>query len=135
MICLHRNFHQMEGFSKLSMHKKQSKIVGRFDFSIRTNDSAIFMKVHISWTCIAICSTAVAIRGKDGVVFAVEKLVQSKLYEKGANKRIFNIDKHVGMVSVQSYCSALSCDYNSGCHDSVHRCLKQTRLRLMVDNL
>ena len=44
--------------------------------------------------------TAVAIRGKDGVVFAVEKLVQSKLYEKGANKRIFNIDRHVGMVSI-----------------------------------
>ena len=43
--------------------------------------------------------TAIGIRGKDGVVFAVEKLVQSKLYEKGANKRIFNIDKHVGMVS------------------------------------
>lgn len=44
-------------------------------------------------------STVIAIRGKDGVVFAVEKLVQSKLYERGANKRIFNIDKHIGMVS------------------------------------
>ena len=43
-------------------------------------------------------STAIAIRGKDGVVFAVEKLVTSKLYEKGANKRIFNIDSHIGMV-------------------------------------
>lgn len=42
--------------------------------------------------------TAIGIRGKDGVVFGVEKLVQSKLYEKGANKRIFNIDSHVGMV-------------------------------------
>eukprot|EP00058_Branchiostoma_floridae_P024691 XP_002610181.1 hypothetical protein BRAFLDRAFT_264234 [Branchiostoma floridae] len=41
--------------------------------------------------------TAVGIRGKDGVVFAVEKLVQSKLYEAGANKRIFNIDRHIGM--------------------------------------
>lgn len=26
--------------------------------------------------------TAIALRGKDGVVFAVEKLVTSKLYEK-----------------------------------------------------
>ena len=43
--------------------------------------------------------TAIAIRGKDGIVFGVEKLVQSKLYEVGANKRIFNIDRHVGMVS------------------------------------
>lgn len=42
--------------------------------------------------------TAVALRGKDGVVFAVEKLVTSKLYETGANRRIFNIDTHIGMV-------------------------------------
>lgn len=41
--------------------------------------------------------TVIGLRGKDGVVFAVEKLVTSKLYETGANKRIFNIDKHVGM--------------------------------------
>lgn len=43
--------------------------------------------------------TAIGLRGKDGVVFAVEKLVTSKLYEPGANHRIFNIDKHVGMVT------------------------------------
>ena len=43
--------------------------------------------------------TAVGIIAKDGVVFGVEKLVKSKLYEHGANKRIFNIDQHVGMVS------------------------------------
>ena len=43
--------------------------------------------------------TAVGIRGKDGVVFGVEKLVTSKLYEAGANKRIFNIDRHIGIVS------------------------------------
>nr|AAT36639.1 light organ C8 alpha proteasome subunit [Euprymna scolopes] len=40
--------------------------------------------------------TAIGIRGKDGVVFGVEKLVRSKLYETGANKRIFNIDTHIG---------------------------------------
>lgn len=45
------------------------------------------------------CSTAIAIRCKDGVVFGVEKLVLSKLYEEGSNKRIFNIDRHVGMVT------------------------------------
>ncbi|PVD26037.1 hypothetical protein C0Q70_13705 [Pomacea canaliculata] len=41
--------------------------------------------------------TAIGIRGKDGVVFGVEKLVTSKLYEQGANKRIFNIDRHIGV--------------------------------------
>jgi len=38
-----------------------------------------------------------AIRCKDGVVFGVEKLMTSKLYEPGTGKRIFNIDTHVGM--------------------------------------
>lgn len=43
--------------------------------------------------------TIIGLRGTDGVVFAVEKLVTSKLYEAGANRRVFSIDKHVGMVS------------------------------------
>jgi len=41
--------------------------------------------------------TSVGLRGKDGVVFASEKLVTSKLYEVGANRRLFNIDRHIGM--------------------------------------
>lgn len=41
--------------------------------------------------------TVIGLRGKDGVVFAVEKLVTSKLYEQGTNTRIFNIDHHVGI--------------------------------------
>jgi 20S proteasome subunit alpha 7 len=45
--------------------------------------------------------TAIGIRGKDGIVFGVEKLVTSKLYETGANKRIFNIDRHIGMVRIK----------------------------------
>ena len=45
-----------------------------------------------------LCSTVVGIRGIDGVIFGVERLVQSKLYEDTANKRIFHIDLHIGMV-------------------------------------
>lgn len=43
--------------------------------------------------------TAIAIRGKDGVVFAVEKLITSKLHERSVNRRISTIDRHVGIVS------------------------------------
>uniref|UniRef100_A0A6M2DLC8 Proteasome subunit alpha type n=1 Tax=Xenopsylla cheopis TaxID=163159 RepID=A0A6M2DLC8_XENCH len=50
--------------------------------------------------------TAIGLRGKDGVVFAVEKLVTSKLYEPGTNPRIFNIDKHVGMAVAGLICDA-----------------------------
>lgn len=43
--------------------------------------------------------TAIALRGKDGVVFAIEYNVTSKLLEKEPHHRIFNIAKHIGMVS------------------------------------
>eukprot|EP00955_Chlamydomonas_euryale_P063970 358826-Chlamydomonas_euryale.AAC.12 len=44
-------------------------------------------------------STVIGLRCKDGVVLAVEKLVLSKLLVEGSNKRIYNVDKHAGMVS------------------------------------
>lgn len=61
-----------------------------------------------SFKIIIICRTAIGIRGKDGIVFGVEKLVTSKLYETGANKRIFNVDRHIGVVciSLNHFCSS-----------------------------
>lgn len=59
-------------------------------------DGRVF-QVEYAQKAVENSGTAVAIRGKDGVVLAVEKLVTSKLYEKGANKRIFHIDTHIGM--------------------------------------
>lgn len=47
--------------------------------------------------------TVVALRGKDGVVFAVEKIVTSKLLTSGANSRIFDIDQHIGMAVAGLY--------------------------------
>ncbi|KAG1684014.1 Proteasome subunit alpha type-3 [Nymphon striatum] len=59
-------------------------------------DGRVF-QVEYAQKAVENSGTAVALRGKDGVVFAVEKLVTSKLHEYGANKRIFNIDRHIGM--------------------------------------
>lgn len=42
--------------------------------------------------------TAIGIVCKDGVVLGVEKVVTSKLYEPGVNRRMHIIDKHIGMV-------------------------------------
>ncbi len=42
--------------------------------------------------------TALAIKAKDGVVLAVEKLVASKLLVPGANRRIQTVGMHVGAV-------------------------------------
>lgn len=44
--------------------------------------------------------TAIGLRVKDGIVLAVEKLVQSKLLVPGANKRIATVDLHAGVVSL-----------------------------------
>ncbi|XP_043466472.1 proteasome subunit alpha type-3 [Leptopilina heterotoma] len=59
-------------------------------------DGRVF-QVEYAQKAVENSGTVIGLRGKDGVVFAVEKLITSKLYETGANKRIFNIDKHVGM--------------------------------------
>lgn len=56
-----------------------------------------FMKCFFLYFYFLIFRTAVALLGTDGVVFAVEKLVTSKLYEPGSNRRLFSVDRHIGM--------------------------------------
>ncbi|KAG8730545.1 hypothetical protein FRC11_006447 [Ceratobasidium sp. 423] len=43
--------------------------------------------------------TAIGLKVKDGVVLAVEKLIQSKLLIPDANRRIATIDRHIGMAT------------------------------------
>eukprot|EP00056_Hartaetosiga_gracilis_P016142 m.4061 g.4061 ORF g.4061 m.4061 type:complete len:263 (+) comp3794_c0_seq1:79-867(+) len=43
-------------------------------------------------------STAIAIRGIDGVVFASENTIKSKLHESKTIQRAFGIDRHIGML-------------------------------------
>lgn len=43
--------------------------------------------------------TLIGLRGKNGVVLAVEKIVRSPLYEDDAGCRIYSVDKHIGIVS------------------------------------
>ncbi|GFQ80626.1 proteasome subunit alpha type-3 [Trichonephila clavata] len=59
-------------------------------------DGRVF-QVEYAQKAVENSGTAVGLRGKDGIVFAVEKLVTSKLYEAGANKRLFTVDRHVGV--------------------------------------
>ncbi|EFB24923.1 hypothetical protein PANDA_000829, partial [Ailuropoda melanoleuca] len=70
-----------------------------YDLSASTfsPDGRVF-QVEYAMKAVENSSTAIGIRCKDGVVFGVEKLVLSKLYEEGSNKRLFNVDRHVGMV-------------------------------------
>lgn len=41
--------------------------------------------------------TSIGIKCKDGVVLAVEKIINSKLLKAGLNKRIQTIDRHIGV--------------------------------------
>jgi len=61
-------------------------------------DGRVF-QIEYAMKAVENSGTCLGIRGKDGVVFAVEKIVTSKLYEQGANRRIFNLDTHVGMAA------------------------------------
>lgn len=61
-----------------------------------SQDGRIF---QIEYACKAVenSGTIIGLRGKDGVVLAVEKLITSKLYEDDSNNRIFTIDNHIGL--------------------------------------
>lgn len=60
-------------------------------------DGRVF-QVEYANKAVEASGTIVALRCKDGVAFAVEKIITSRLYESGSNKRIHNVDKHIGMV-------------------------------------
>lgn len=59
-------------------------------------DGRVF-QIEYAMKAVENSSTAIAIRGKDGVVLGVEKLISSKLHELTSNRRIFTIDKHIGV--------------------------------------
>ena len=81
-----------------------SSIGTGYDLSTSTfsPDGRVF-QVDYAQKAVESSGTAIAIRGKDGVVFAVEKIITSKLYEKSANRRIFSIDRHIGMAGSGLY--------------------------------
>ncbi|EIW61230.1 20S proteasome subunit [Trametes versicolor FP-101664 SS1] len=71
-----------------------------YDLSASTYspDGRIF-QVEYANKAVENSGTAVGIRVKDGIVLAVEKLVHSKLLIPENNKRIYTVDKHIGIAS------------------------------------
>eukprot|EP01088_Endostelium_zonatum_P016022 TRINITY_DN4150_c0_g1_i1.p1 TRINITY_DN4150_c0_g1~~TRINITY_DN4150_c0_g1_i1.p1 ORF type:complete len:252 (-),score=67.13 TRINITY_DN4150_c0_g1_i1:57-812(-) len=59
-------------------------------------DGRIF-QVEYAHKAVENSGTAIALRVKDGVVFAVEKIVVSKMLEPTSNRRIHTVDSHIGM--------------------------------------
>lgn len=78
----------------------------QLDLSLDTTNP--FARIHVSAIadclmgpfCLSPLRTAVGIQCKDGVVLGTEKLILSKMLVKKSNRRIMNVDKHCGIVSV-----------------------------------
>ncbi|KAI9033331.1 nucleophile aminohydrolase [Hyaloraphidium curvatum] len=77
-----------------------SSIGTGYDLSASTYspDGRVF-QVEYAVKAVENSGTAIGIKAKDGVVLAVEKLVQSKLLVPGSNKRIQSADFHVGIAT------------------------------------
>ncbi|KAG1014626.1 hypothetical protein G6F27_000813 [Rhizopus arrhizus] len=69
-----------------------------YDLSVSTYspDGRVF-QVEYANKAVDNSGTAIGLRVKDGVVLAVEKLIQSKLLVQGANRRIQSADLHIGI--------------------------------------
>ncbi|KAJ3327750.1 hypothetical protein HDU76_011191 [Blyttiomyces sp. JEL0837] len=77
-----------------------SSIGTGYDLSASTYspDGRIF-QVEYALKAVDNGGTAIGIRAKDGVVLAVEKLIQSKLLVPGSNRRIATADRHIGIAT------------------------------------
>nr|ABO47863.1 threonine endopeptidase [Alexandrium fundyense] len=69
-----------------------------YDLSVTTfsPDGRVF-QVEYAQKAVENSGTTVAICCKDGVIFAVEKFLLSKMLVQGTNKRIFPVHRHAGM--------------------------------------
>merc|ERR1711967_67403 len=77
-----------------------SSIGTGYDLSTTTfsPDGRVF-QVEYAGKAVDNSGTAVALRCKDGIVFAVEKMVRSKMLVEGSNRRIHAVSHHVGIAS------------------------------------
>ncbi|CAB4055787.1 PSMA3 [Lepeophtheirus salmonis] len=65
-------------------------------------DGRVF-QVEYANKAVSSSGTAIGLRGKDGVVFAAEKIIKSKLYEPSSNPRIFDVNRQIGCVVTGLY--------------------------------
>jgi 20S proteasome subunit alpha 7 len=66
-------------------------------------DGRVF-QVEYAMKAAEISGTAIGLRGKDGCVLAVEKVITSKLHEPDSGRRIFTIENSIGMVISEIIC-------------------------------
>nr|WCZ58667.1 proteasome subunit alpha type-3 [Seculamonas ecuadoriensis] len=71
-----------------------------YDLSVTTySPEGRVFQVEYAGKAIDNSGTVVGLRCKDGVVLGVEKFVISKMIVEGSNRRVFNVDRHVGLAA------------------------------------
>lgn len=70
-------------------------------------DGRVF-QVEYAQKASEISGTAIGLRGKDGCILAVEKVITSKLHEPSSGRRIFTIENSIGMVRILFDCVRLA---------------------------
>jgi len=69
-----------------------------YDYSPTTfSPEGRIYQVEYAQAAVKNSGTAVGVKCKDGVVVALEKLLTSKMLVPGSNRRIFTIDRHIGV--------------------------------------
>lgn len=58
-------------------------------------DGRVF-QVEYAQKAVENSGSVIAIRGEDGIVFGVEKIITSQLYAEGNNRRVQSVDDHIG---------------------------------------
>ena len=81
----------------IKLFYRMSSIGSGYDLSAGqfSPDGRVF-QVEYAIKAVENSGSVIALRGKDGVVFGVEKIITSKLYEEGSNRRVHSIDTHIG---------------------------------------
>lgn len=86
-MIFHSNVNQLKTYFQYDLSASQFSPDGRV------------FQIDYAGKAVEQSGTLIGLRGKNGVVLAVEKIVRSPLYEEDSGSRIYSIDKHIGIVS------------------------------------
>jgi len=109
-----------------------------YDFSSTTySPQGKIFQIEYAEKALLNSGTCIGIRCLDGVVFAVEKIIKSKLLETTSNRRIFTITRNIGMVTAGLLpdCRQIANRAMSECRDYENFYGSQMPIRVLNDRL
>ena len=91
--------HRLQYDLSASTYSPEGRIF-QVEYAAKAVEKSGYGVLWLIWTVCADFhrSVVVGVRVPGGIVLGVEKHVVSNMLVKGANRKIYNIDKHIGMV-------------------------------------